>query len=190
MEFLKTFLSEETFNKLAQELEGKEVKLADLSKGDYVSSAKYQNLVGEVETLKGQISQRDADIEQLKKTSSLSTEQEQKLTQLQEQYEKDKQEWEHKLVEMTKNSALELVITKSGTKDPVALKAHISKFIEEAEFKDGQFVGLDEHIATRKGSDLVHLFGQFQKTGDDFKAPPKPEPTRADIIKEKIYGGK
>ena len=74
MEFLKTILSEETFNKVVEELKDKEVKLADLSKGEYVSSAKYKSLESEVEVFKSQLSQRDKDLEELKKTSSLSEE--------------------------------------------------------------------------------------------------------------------
>lgn len=189
MEFLKAFLSEETYSKLTEELKDKEVKLADLSKGEYVSSAKYKSLETEVESFKSQLSQRDKDLEELKKSSTLSEEEKQKFTQLQSQYEKEKQEWESKLAETERNSVLELVITKSGTKDPVALKAHISKFITDAEFKDGQFVGLEEHINERKAKDLVHLFGEVQPTGSPLGTPPKKEPTRADEIKNKIYGG-
>jgi len=185
MEFLKTILSEETFNKVVEELKDKEVKLADLSKGEYVSSAKYKSLESEVEAFKSQLSQRDKDLEELKKTSSLSEEEKQKFTQLQSQYEKEKQEWENKLAETERNSVLELVITKSGTKDPVALKAHISKFITDAEFKDGQFVGLEEHIAERKNSDLVHLFGTGQPTGNPFGTPPKKE-TLQDIVEKQM----
>ena len=44
IEVLKEHLSEETYNTVASELEGKDVKLANLSTGDYVSKGKYEAL--------------------------------------------------------------------------------------------------------------------------------------------------
>lgn len=49
---LKEHLTEETFNQVSTELEGKDLKLADLSTGDYVSKSKYDTALGEVETHK------------------------------------------------------------------------------------------------------------------------------------------
>lgn len=42
MDFLKEHLSEETYNALVKELEGKDVKLANLSQGDYISKGKFE----------------------------------------------------------------------------------------------------------------------------------------------------
>lgn len=42
MDFLKEHLSEETYNALLKELEGKDVKLANLSGGEYVSKGKFE----------------------------------------------------------------------------------------------------------------------------------------------------
>ena len=44
IEILKEHLSEETYNAVAGELEGKDIKLANLSTGDYVSKGKYEAL--------------------------------------------------------------------------------------------------------------------------------------------------
>ena len=83
MEFLKEFLTEETYNAMAKELEGKEVKLANLSGGEYVSKGKFESQSKEyseakqlIEKLKGenannekmqsQIGQYEAEIERLK----------------------------------------------------------------------------------------------------------------------------
>ena len=83
MEFLKEFLTEETYNAMAKELEGKEVKLANLSGGEYVSKGKFESQSKEyseakqlIEKLKGenannekmqsQIGQYEAEIEKLK----------------------------------------------------------------------------------------------------------------------------
>lgn len=41
IDVLKEHLTEETFNQVSTELEGKDLKLADLSQGGYVSKAKY-----------------------------------------------------------------------------------------------------------------------------------------------------
>lgn len=83
MEFLKEFLTDETYNAMAKELEGKEVKLANLSGGEYVSKGKFESQSKEyseakqlIEKLKGenannekmqsQIGQYEAEIEKLK----------------------------------------------------------------------------------------------------------------------------
>lgn len=41
MEFLREYLSEETYNALVKELEGKDIKLGNLANGEYVSRGKY-----------------------------------------------------------------------------------------------------------------------------------------------------
>lgn len=42
MDFLKQYLSEETYNALVKELDGKDVKLANLSQGEYISKGKFE----------------------------------------------------------------------------------------------------------------------------------------------------
>lgn len=42
MDFLKEHLSEETYNALVKELDGKDVKLANLSGGEYISRGKFE----------------------------------------------------------------------------------------------------------------------------------------------------
>lgn len=55
MEFLKEYLTEETFAKVKEELDGKDVKLANLKSGDYVSNEKYKALETSNESLKSQL---------------------------------------------------------------------------------------------------------------------------------------
>lgn len=52
VDVLKEHLTEETFAQVKTELEGKDLKLADLSKGDYVSKTKYDNAVNDAATHK------------------------------------------------------------------------------------------------------------------------------------------
>lgn len=62
MDFLKEVLSEETYNALTDELKDKEVKLADLSKGEYVRKEKYdtdlKNLNTHFDTFKTETSEK------------------------------------------------------------------------------------------------------------------------------------
>ena len=44
IEVLKDHLSEETYSAVAEELKDKDIKLADLSSGEYVSKGKYEAL--------------------------------------------------------------------------------------------------------------------------------------------------
>lgn len=126
------------------------------------------------------------EIEELKKGITLNEESETKFKELQARYEQETNELKSKVDNTEKNYALELVIAKSGTKDPVALKAHISKFIAETEFKDGQFVGLEEHVNERKAKDLVHLFGEVQPTGSSLVGTPPKKETLQDIVEKQM----
>lgn len=190
MEFLKALLNEETYNLVAEELKGKDVKLADLSKGEYVSEDKYLKATKELETFKEQLKQRDNDLVNLTKTAEMSEQQKKQLTDLQSKYESEKTEWESKLKQNAIDTALEITIARSGTKDGVALKAHVADFVKTAEFKDGQIVGLQTHIAERLADDLKHLSGEKKATGQEFGTPPPKEVSRSEEIKNQIYGKK
>ena len=130
--------------------------------------------------------QHQAEIEELKKGITLNEESETKFKELQARYEQETNDLKSKVENSERNYALELVITKSGTKDPVALKAHISKFIAETEFKDGKFVGLEEHVNERKAKDLVHLFGEVQPTGSSLGGTPPKKETLQDIVEKQM----
>lgn len=141
-----------------------------------------QTVKAEVETLKSdkttlqeQLNERDNDLKQLKESTNLSEEQKQEFEVLQKRYDTEKAEWETKLEANARTSALDLLVAKLGVIDPVALKAHIQTKANEAELKDGQLVGLEEHAKGLLEKDLSYLLPQNkQATGGRFGNPPNP----------------
>ena len=83
IEVLKEHLTEETFNQVTTELEGKDLKLADLSQGGYVSKSKYDAAItdaashketaekweGNYNTLKGEFDTFKGEFETFKTTA-------------------------------------------------------------------------------------------------------------------------
>lgn len=165
MDFLEKLLKPETLEALKSELEGTEVKLFDLSTGDYVAKQKYETLQLDKKTMEEQLAQRDSDLEALKGTMKLNEDQLAKYNELQTKYTSEKEEWEQKYRDNERNSAFQLALAKSGAIDTVGLSAHIQSFAQEAEFKDGTIVGLQEHIKERLESDLAHYLPKEKADG-------------------------
>ena len=63
---LKDHLTEETFAQVTTELQGKDLKLADLSQGGYVSKSKYDTAVNEAATHKATAEKWQGDYNSLK----------------------------------------------------------------------------------------------------------------------------
>ena len=182
MEFLKTVLSEETYNKLAEELKDKDIKLADLSSGDYVKKTKYDTALADLETVKDKLSERDNDLETLKKSKNYKDD----LDALQSKYDTEKEDWENKFKANERNAVFEIAIAKAGTIDPVALKAHTQEFADKAELKDGELIGLNEHIKSLLDNQLKYLVGNPEALGQEFNNnPPAPEVSKHDQILQK-----
>lgn len=64
MDFLKPILGEDLFNQVSAKVKDSGLKIADLSKGDYVSKDKYSRAVAEKDDL---IRAKDTEIESLRK---------------------------------------------------------------------------------------------------------------------------
>ena len=65
MEFLKEYLTEETFAKVKEELDGKYVKLANLKSGNFVSKEKHSALEASNESLKSQLAAKTTAYDEL-----------------------------------------------------------------------------------------------------------------------------
>lgn len=86
-----------------------------------------------------------------------------KYEEVDSEYKKFKQEATETEKQIKRDKAIEVALAKSGTKDEVALKAHLTDFMETAELDDkGNVTGIDERINTLKGSH-GHLFGTAKK---------------------------
>ena len=172
MEFLKEILGEELYAQVAAKLEGnKDVKLANLASGDYVSKAKYESDMQAKETRIQELTQSVKDFDGVD------------VKQLQKDVNDWKTKYDHDLEETKRDSAIRLAIAKSGTLSEKALMGLLDKDKIKLD-KDGNLTGLDEQIEAIKKEDSF-LFktaepekpnkGVDVKLDGDHGGSPKPE---------------
>ena len=172
MEFLKEILGEELYAQVAAKLEGnKDVKLANLASGEYVSKAKYESDMQAKETRIQELTQSVKGFDGVD------------VKQLQKDVNDWKTKYDHDLEETKRDSAIRLAIAKSGTLSEKALMGLLDK--DKIKFdKDGKLTGLDEQIEAINKEDSF-LFkaaepekpnkGEDVKLGGDHGESPKPE---------------
>lgn len=167
MEFLKEILGEELYAQMAAKLEGnKDVKLANLASGEYVSRAKYDSDMQAKETRIQELTQSVKDFDGVD------------VKQLQT----DVKNWEIKynqdLESARLDSAIQLAIAKSGTLSEKALMGLLDK--DKIKFdKDGKLTGLDEQLEAIKKEDSFL-----------FKAAEPNEPKKGnDVVLDGDHGG-
>lgn len=74
----------------------------------------------------------------------------------------------NKIAQNAFDSALELSLDKSGTKDSIALKAHLKEYLDDAKYKDGEIAGLDAFISEKLNGDLRCLKAEQKAGGSPF----------------------
>lgn len=172
MEFLKEILGEELYAQVAAKLEGnKDVKLANLASGEYVSRSKH-----DAEQLA-----KDKRIQEL--TDKIKNFEGVDVKQLQTDVENWKTKYNQDLESARLDSAIQLAIAKSGTLSEKALMGLLDKDKIKLD-KDGNLTGLDEQIEAIKKEDSF-LFktaepgkpnkGVDVKLDGDHGGSPKPE---------------
>ena len=161
IEVLKEHLSEETYNAVAGELEGKDIKLANLSTGEYVSKGKYDALETQLNNTQTLLTDTSAKLETAIQSAgdneALRQELETLKTTNQTNMDNLKSEYEKKL----KVSAVMAEITKAGANDPADIMPHIN--MDAVTVNDNGFVGLSEQLETIKTSKPYLFKGEPQK---------------------------
>lgn len=154
MEFLKEILGEELYAQVAAKLEGnKDVKLANLASGEYVSKAKYESDMQAKETRIQELTQSVKNFDGVD------------VKQLQKDVNDWKTKYDHDLEETKRDSAIRLAIAKSGTLSEKALMGLLDK--DKIKFdKDGKLTGLDEQIEAIKKEDSF-LFKAAEQTSQN-----------------------
>lgn len=172
MEFLKDILGEDLYKQVADTINAhngkpenkeKQVKIVDLSSGQYVDKGKYDTAVAEKENLAGQIKTLNTTIGDLKKNNADNETLQKTITDLQAEL-KDQQTANEKI---SKTYALKDSLAKQGVLDPDYLiykAGGLDKFTFD---KEGKPVGVEEAVKPYKEDKaMAHLFKQEQ--------PPKP----------------
>ena len=161
IEVLKEHLSEATYNAVAGELEGKDIKLANLSTGEYVSKGKYDALETQLNNTQTLLTDTSAKLETAIQSAgdneALRQELETLKTTNQTNMDNLKSEYEKKL----KVSAVMAEITKAGANDPADIMPHIN--MDAVTVNDNGFVGLSEQLETIKTSKPYLFKGEPQR---------------------------
>ena len=148
IEVLKEHLSEETYNAVAGELEGKDIKLANLSTGDYVSKGKYEALETQLNNTQTLLTDTSAKLETAIQSAgdnaALKQELENLKTTNQTNLDNLKNEYESKL----KTAAVMADITKAGAIDPADILPLINQ--EAVTITDKGCNGLSEQLESIK----------------------------------------
>ena len=125
IEVLKDHLSEETYSAVAEELKEKDIKLADLSTGEYVSKGKYEAIETQLNNTQTLLNDTSAKLE----TALQNADDNEALKQEIENIKNTNQtevanitaQYETKL----KNAAVMAELTKAGANDPSDIMPHL-----------------------------------------------------------------
>lgn len=151
-------LTEEQANKVMEGLNG-----------SFVTKARFNEVNEENKTLKAQVSERDGQIDSLKKSAGDNTELQNQITALQEANKQKDKDHANEIKALKISNAVEMALTNAKAKNNTAVKALLAGFLEKAELADdGTVKGLDDEIGKLvKGSDTAFLFDTA--TGTKFK---------------------
>lgn len=174
LEKLKEVVGEELYKQIAPKLEGKDWFFAEGK--DYVPKARLDEVINTKKELETQIASRDSQLTELQKAAKGNEDLTKQIADLQAANTKAKEEYDSKILQMQKDSALELTLSKSGAKNTKALKGMLD--LEKCEFKDGVYKGLDEQIASlKKENDWLFASQNPTTVGFEHKNPtPNGEP--------------
>ena len=162
IEVLKENLSEETYKAVASELEGKDVKLADLSKGEYVSKSKYDALETQLNNTQTLLTDTSAKLETAMQNAGDNEALRQEIEKIKNTNQTNLDNLKHEYENKLKVSAVMAEITKAGANDPADILPHIN--MDAVTVSDKGFVGLAEQLEAVKTS-KPYLFKAEQKPG-------------------------
>lgn len=165
LEALKGFFKDGealTYDQLEQAVtaDGK-VKMANLADGGYVSKQKYDDLSGQVTDLKGQLTQRDTDMEGLKtQLAAAQTDAgklkdvETQLTTLQGKYDKATKDFDAKFAAQSYEFAVKDAVSRLKFSSESAKRAFTEDALaKKLPIEDGKLMGFDDFVGSYKTKD-------------------------------------
>lgn len=155
-DFINLGIDEETAKKLAE-------ASADELKG-YIPKSRFDEVNNELKSLKETVTERDKQLEELKKTAGDSEALQQKIAEMQTANTEAQKQHEAEMNQLKLDNAVEMALMKAGAKNSRAVRAllDLSKSALNAE---GEVEGLSDAIKAVQKSD-AYLFEE--------KNPPKP----------------
>ena len=162
IEVLKEHLSEETYSAVAEELKDKDIKLADLSGGEYVSKGKYEALETQLTNTQTLLTDTSAKLETALQNAgdaeALRQEIESIKTTNQTEVANITAQYESKL----KSAAVMAELTKAGANDPADILPHLD--MGAITVNEKGIVGLTEQLEPIKTA-KPYLFKGDPKPG-------------------------
>ena len=157
--------------------------------GSFVTKARFNEVNEENKTLKAQVSERDGQIEPLKKSAGDNTELQSQITALQEANKQKDKDHANEIKTLKIRNAVDMALTNAKAKNNTAVKALLAEFLGKAELADdGTVKGLDDEIGKLvKGEDTAFLFdttkAKFKGAKAAEKSDPHNQPTGDDLSK-------
>ena len=182
---LKELLGEELYNQVIEK--AGDNKIAIVSDGNWFPKDKFDAKNQEVKDLQTQLSDRDNQLEELKKVDAGALEK--TISELQETNKTQKSEHEEKIAKQQKEFAIELALRDAGALNSKAVKALLDT--ESIKLDGETLLGLDDQVKALQKSD-AYLFKQQQNPNSpQIFVPGNPNGggngtlTKAEIMKEK-----
>ena len=161
IEVLKDHLSEETYSAVAEELKDKDVKLADLSSGEYVSKGKYEALETQLNNTQTLLTDTTAKLETAIQSAGDNAALKQELENLKNTNQNEVANITAKYEAKLKNAAVMAELTKAGANDPTDILPHLN--MDTITMTDNGIVGLAEQLEPIKTNTPYLFKGEAQK---------------------------
>ena len=162
IEVLKDHLSEETYSAVAEELKDKDIKLADLSGGEYVSKGKYEALETQLNNTQILLTDTTAKLETAIQSAGDNAALKQELENLKNTNPTEVANLTAQYEAKLKNAAVMAELTKAGANDPADIMPHLN--MSAITVSDKGIVGLSDQLEPIKTA-KPYLFKGDPKPG-------------------------
>lgn len=142
-------------------------KVMDSLDGNYVTKTRFNEVNEENKTLKQTVSDRDKQLDDLKKSSGDSADLKKQIEDLQQQNADNKAAYEKEMAQLKLDNAVENALTAAGAKNNKALRALLDT--EKIKLDDsGKLSGLEEQLKEVRNSD-PYMFAEKEQGQTSFK---------------------
>lgn len=171
-------LTEEQANKVMEGLNG-----------SFVTKARFNEVNSELAKAKAAITERDTQLETLKKSGADAAALQDQITQLQTANAQKDKDHAAELKALKISNAVDLALTNAKAKNTIAVRALLADFIAKADItEDGTVKGLDDEVKKLvDDKDTAFLFEKVpEKKFKGAKPAEKSDPTPAEMTLEKF----
>lgn len=143
-------------------------KVMDSLDGNYVTKTRFNEVNEENKTLKKSVSDRDKQLEDLKKSSGDNEELKKQIETLQQENANQKKAHDAEMTQLRLDNAIDAALTAAGAKNIKAVRA----LIDTSKVKvgeDGKLTGFDDLLSAVQKSDSYLFTEKQQKQKQNFK---------------------